>query len=64
MLLRNLQEACEGITLDNILEAYNDVTHFKEQAITFNLGYLSPEGPGPGRTDLLGLVVEDPRLYR
>lgn len=41
-LLRNLQEACEGITLDNILEAYNDVTHFKEQAVsTFNLGYLS-----------------------
>lgn len=41
-LLRNLQETYEGITLDNILEAYNDVTHFKEQAVsTFNLGYLS-----------------------
>lgn len=41
-LLRNLQEAFEGITLENILEAYNDVTHFKEQAVsTFNLGYLS-----------------------
>lgn len=41
-LLRNLQEAYEGISLENILEAYHDVTHFKEQAVsTFNLGYLS-----------------------
>ena len=42
VLLRNLKEAYDGLTAENILEAYNDVTHFKEQAVsTFNLGYLS-----------------------
>lgn len=41
-LLRNLSETYEGLSLENVLEAYNDVTHFKEQAVsTFNLGYLS-----------------------
>ncbi|MFN8609998.1 MAG: biosynthetic arginine decarboxylase [Vulcanimicrobiota bacterium] len=41
-LLRNLKETYDGLTEENILEAYNDVTHFKEQAVsTFNLGYLS-----------------------
>ncbi|MBS2036806.1 biosynthetic arginine decarboxylase [bacterium] len=41
-LLRNLKETHDGLGEENILEAYNDVTHFKEQAVsTFNLGYLS-----------------------
>ncbi len=41
-LLRNLMESYEGLTAENILEFYHDVTHFKEQAVsTFNLGYLS-----------------------
>jgi arginine decarboxylase len=42
VLLRNLNEAYQALTPDNFQETYNDVTHFKEQAIsTFNLGYLS-----------------------
>lgn len=41
-LLRNLNESYEGLTAENLLEVYHDVTHFKEQAVsTFNLGYLS-----------------------
>lgn len=41
-LLRNLNESFEGLTAENLLEVYHDVTHFKEQAVsTFNLGYLS-----------------------
>ncbi|MBT9586908.1 biosynthetic arginine decarboxylase [bacterium] len=42
VLLRNLNEAYQALTPDNFQETYNDVTHFKEQAVsTFNLGYLS-----------------------
>ena len=42
VLLRNLNEAYLALNSDNFQETYNDVTHFKEQAVsTFNLGYLS-----------------------
>jgi len=42
VLLRNLYEAYQALNSENFQETYNDVTHFKEQAIsTFNLGYLS-----------------------
>lgn len=41
-LLRNLSETYQNLTPENFQESYNDVTHFKDQAVsTFNLGYLS-----------------------
>jgi arginine decarboxylase len=41
-LLRNLWEAYQGLSADNFQESYNDVSDFKEQAVsTFSMGYLS-----------------------
>jgi arginine decarboxylase len=42
LIIRNLHETCESITLENYQEAYHDATQFKEEAISlFNFGYVS-----------------------
>lgn len=42
LIVRNLFETYESISLDNLQEAYNDATQFKEEAVSlFGFGYLS-----------------------
>lgn len=41
LIIRNLWETYEGITVENYQEAYHDALQFKEEAISlFNFGYL------------------------
>lgn len=58
VLLRNLNEAYQALTPDNFQETYNDVTHFKEQAVsTFNLEMSQPCAIGPARSRSTGPPV-------
>lgn len=42
LIIRNLYETYESICLENLQEAYNDATQFKDEAISlFGFGYLS-----------------------
>ncbi|MBD2072926.1 biosynthetic arginine decarboxylase [Phormidium sp. FACHB-592] len=42
LIIRNLYETYESITVENYQEAYHDATQFKEEAISlFNFGYVS-----------------------
>jgi arginine decarboxylase len=42
LIIRNLYETYQSITVENYQEAYHDVTQFKEEAISlFGFGYLS-----------------------
>ena len=42
LIIRNLHEAYESITPDNLQEPFNDAAQFKEEALSlFGLGYLS-----------------------
>ncbi len=42
LLIRNLWETCESITLENYQETYHDAAQFKEEAVSlFNFGHLS-----------------------
>jgi arginine decarboxylase len=42
LILRNLYETYESITVENYQEAYHDATQFKEEAVSvFGFGYLS-----------------------
>ncbi|MBC7972320.1 MAG: biosynthetic arginine decarboxylase [Verrucomicrobia bacterium] len=42
LIVRNLYETYESITVENYQEAYHDATQFKEEAISlFNFGYVS-----------------------
>src|SRR5579883_433062 len=42
LIIRNLYETYESITVENYQEAYHDATQFKEEALSlFNFGYVS-----------------------
>jgi arginine decarboxylase len=47
LVIRNLYETVQSISVDNYQEAYHDAIQFKEEAISlFNLGYLSLQDRG------------------